>query len=233
MDCGKTHIIAPHPRGQTKDLARFFFEPGSTTLEVRWNEEDLGAIEVFFDGGWQTVPSILECFRGVHASTWLKTCRSLKATDPERKEWEENVVEQAIRSIEALNAKAKASFHILDHAWTEDRIAKLEDEALASFSTVPAREKTTSSPDGRGQVILPVAPAGSNNAAPAIDPDRHAVPSTNQSDSPTQAKPSIETASHPQEEPEKARRADERGEPSSNVDGGQSPNYGADFDFPS
>jgi putative transposase len=154
----------------SRALAEFFFKHGKQSLEVRWNEEDLGTIEVNFDGGWQTVPSSVDAFRGVHASNWLKACRSLKATDPKRKEWEADVVAQAIRDIEAMNARAMTAFHILDHAWTAERLAKVEAEALASFSTVPTREKTSNPADGRGRVIIPIAPADLDADAVPINP---------------------------------------------------------------
>ena len=159
----------------SKTLAEFFFKHGKTTLEVRWNEENLGTIEVHFDGAWQTVPASLAAFHGVHASTWLRACRSLRATDPKRREWEEDVVDQALRDIEAMNAQAKAAFHILDHAWTEERLQKVESDALTSFSVVPTRAKTTDPSDGRGWTVIPVPPAFHGEERPRIDLDRHAL----------------------------------------------------------
>lgn len=161
---------------QSLELAEHFLKRGKQTLEVRWNEEDLGTIEVQLNDGWKTVPSTIDTFRGVHASNWLRACRSLKSSDPKRKEWEEDVVLSAIRDIEAMNAQAKVAFHILDHDWTEERLKKAEAEALTSFSTVPNREKTDASPDKRGRIIIPVAPPYADAATPKIDPDRHASP---------------------------------------------------------
>ena len=158
------------------DLAAFFLKHGNVELELRWNEEDLGTIEVHFDGAWRTVPASSDVFKGVHASTWLRSCRSLRAIDPKRKEWEDEVIAGAIRDIEAMNASAKAAFHIMDHAWTEKRLADLGKSALSPFDVVPTRAKTADTPDGRGQVIVPVAPADHAPAAPQLDPDRHRLP---------------------------------------------------------
>ncbi len=76
---------------QSEDLAKHFLKRGRETLEVRWSEEDLGAIEVFIEGGWRSVPATSETFRGVHASDWLRTCRSLRAKDPKRQEWKKTL----------------------------------------------------------------------------------------------------------------------------------------------
>ena len=75
-----------------------------------------------------------------------------------------------------MNAQAKLAFNIIDHAWTEKRLAAFEDEALMSFDTVPTRAKTADTPDGRGLTILPVAPADHAPSAPRLDPDRHRRP---------------------------------------------------------
>lgn len=162
-------------RYNSQELAEFFLRNGKRTLEIRWNEEDLGSIEVLMDGAWRSVPSSLDTFRGVHASTWLRACRSLRATDPKRKEWEEHVVGTAIRDIEAMNAGAKRAMQILDHAWTEKRLQEIESDALMAFGTVSDRPKTADAPDRRGRIILPVEPADHAPDARRVNPDRHQI----------------------------------------------------------
>jgi putative transposase len=172
----KDGIRVMNVRYISAELAGFFLEHGKRTLEVRWNEEDLGSLEVLFDGAWRTVPAALDAFKGVHASTWLRSRRSLRASDPKRKAWEEDVIGATIRDIEAMNAHAKAAFHILDHAWTEKRLKEVEAEALMTFDVVPTRAKTPEASDGRGQVILPVNTADHGSETPRIAADRHSLP---------------------------------------------------------
>lgn len=161
---------------QSIELAEHYLKHGKQTLEVRWNEENLGTIEVHLVDGWQTVPAIIDTFQGVHASNWLRACRSLKSSDPKRKEWEIDIAMAAIRDIEAMNTNAKAAFHILDHDWSEERLQKVEAEALTSFTTAPARVKTVTAPDGHGRIVTPAVPPYADLGTPKIEPDRHLAP---------------------------------------------------------
>jgi len=163
-------------RYNSKNLAEFFLRHGNCSVEIRWNEQDLGTIEVLFDGAWQTVPASRGTFKGVHASTWLRTVRSLRMVDAKRRDWEEDVIFKAIRDIEAMNAQAKLSFGMLDHSWTAARLKQVEDEALMNFETVPVREKTATAADGHGLVVRPVPPKDHAYPTPEVDPDRHRKP---------------------------------------------------------
>lgn len=179
----KDGLRVMHIRYHSRELAEFYLSKGRQILEIRWNEEDLGTIEVKFDGAWRTVPAVRDTFKGVHASIWLRAMRSLKMVDPKRREWEEDVVFKAIRDIEAMNAQAKLAFKMIDQAWTEERLKAAEDEARKSFDTVPTRAKTADTPDGRGQTILPIAPVDHAPAKPEVDPDRHRRPKAQAQDS--------------------------------------------------
>lgn len=214
------------------ELAKHFLKHGRQTLEVRWNEENLGTIEVRFDNGWKTVPAVFDTFQGVHASNWLRACRALKASDPKRKEWEEDVVLAAIRDIEAMNAQAKIAFHILDHDWTEERLQKVEAEALTSFSTVPNSESTHDCADGRGRTIIPVTPPYADDATPTIDPDRHAVPSQAALTSTTEGTGSSDTAAKVPSKTGTTAPADKPGSQAASKGDGTT-DGDTDFDFPS
>ncbi len=72
-----------------------------------------------------------------------------------------------------MNNRAKLAFNILDHAWTHERLEKIEKEALASFNVVARRDKTSDPSDGRGRLIIPVAPADLDEPHVQIDPDLH------------------------------------------------------------
>ncbi len=145
-------------RYQSADLAAWVLKNGNHALNVRWFEENIGAVEVELDGEWHPVPAVSDKFQGVDASTWVATRRALRARDPKRVEWEENVIAQAIADIEALNAERKAARGIIDHGWDEKRFKAVEKEAMASFEVIPTREKSAGSADGYGRSIVPVAP---------------------------------------------------------------------------
>lgn len=157
----------------SRDLAEVYLRRAEHPMQIRWAEEDLGSIEVLFEDGWQTVPAVHDTFKGVHASIWLRTMRSLCTVDPKRKEWEEDVIFKAIRDIEAMNAQAKLSFGMLDHSWTPESVKQAEEDALMSFQTVPTRQKTTAASDGHGLAVKPVVPDDHDVSTPVVDPDRH------------------------------------------------------------
>lgn len=151
------------------DLARWFLKHGSQAVEVRWFDEDLGVIEVLLDGQWTEVPATSDLFRGVDASTWTAARRALRAKDPKRKEWEEEAIFSAIRSIEALTAERKAAYNILDHGWTIDRFNQIEDEAVVSFDIVPTRPVTTEAADSYGMSVVPEEPLKPTQARTAVE----------------------------------------------------------------
>lgn len=154
-------------RYQSSDLAMHYLENGTTPLNVRWFEEDIGVVEVQINGEWKPVEAVSDAFKGVDASTWVATRRAMRARDPKRKEWEEDVIAQTIADIEALNADRKAAKKIIDHGWTEDRFKAVEKEAMASFEVVAPRQKTADSLDGYGCSVKPVKPAKPTRAKPA------------------------------------------------------------------
>lgn len=151
------------------DLARWFLKHGSQAVEIRWFDENLGVIEVLLDGQWTEVPATSDLFRGVDASTWTAARRALRATDPKRKEWEEEAIFGAIRSIEALTAERKAAYSILDHGWTLERFNQIEDEAVVSFDVVPTRPVTAEVADNYGMSVVPEAPLKPTQARTAVE----------------------------------------------------------------
>lgn len=142
-------------RYQSGDLAAWYLKNGNHVLNVRWFEENIGTIEVYFDGDWRPVPAVSDTFESVDASTWVATRRALRARDQKRVEWEEDVIAQAIADIEALNAARKTERGIIDHGWDAKRFTAVEKEAMASFDIVPAREKSADPADGYGRSVVP------------------------------------------------------------------------------
>ncbi|WP_175550328.1 Mu transposase C-terminal domain-containing protein [Palleronia salina] len=67
-------------RYHSEPLARWFVHAPEREVEVRWHRDDIGAIEVNFDGEWHEVPSVFEEVRGVHAEVWHGAVRALRAS---------------------------------------------------------------------------------------------------------------------------------------------------------
>ncbi|PVA05271.1 DDE-type integrase/transposase/recombinase [Thalassorhabdomicrobium marinisediminis] len=165
----KDGIRVLNVRYQSADLARHFLDNGVTPLNVRWFEEDIGVVEVELNGEWKPIDAVSDAFQGLDASTWIATRRAMRAKDPKRKEWEEDVIAQTIADIEALNADRKAAKSVIDHGWSEKRFAAAEKEAMASFEIVPPRQKTADSPDGYGCSVIPSEPSKPTRANPTTN----------------------------------------------------------------
>lgn len=147
-------------RYHSEPLARWFLKHANTKVELRWLDENIGSIEVKMDGVWQEIPAVSSIFQDVDASSWAAARRALRSKDPKRKEWEESVIGRALDDIEALNAKRGAAYKILDHGWSEKRLAAVEQEACANFDVVKDREQLSQPARGRGRSIEPKAPRG-------------------------------------------------------------------------
>lgn len=163
----KDGIRVLNVRYQSSELAMHYLENDAAPLNVRWFEEDIGVVEVQINGEWKPVAAVSDAFEGVDAATWVATRRAMRARDPKRKEWEEDVIAQAISDIEMLNAERKAAKKVIDLGWTEERFKAVEKEAMASFEVVAPRQKTADSPDGYGCSVVPVKPAKPTRAKPA------------------------------------------------------------------
>ena len=140
------------------DLAAYFRKHGNVPVDVRWSEEDIGAIEVKMGEGWHEVRSVSEVFHGLDAATWAKTRRTLRARDPKRAKWNEDMIIEAIKAIELIKSERMAAHGIFDHGWTEERFERVEAEAKGNIDIVTPAERMTGSSDGIGQAIVPAAP---------------------------------------------------------------------------
>lgn len=154
-------------RYHSEDLALFYMQPGSKRVEVRWDQTDLGAIEVYLDGAWREVPAVHDRFRGVNLHVWLKARRALRAKSASRRTWEEEVVFKAIDDIEALVQEKSTAFGILDTSISDKRLEELEAELFTSFRTTDARALRADGNEA-GREITPRKP----------DPDRPARTTT-------------------------------------------------------
>ena len=174
-------------RYHSEDLALFYMQPGSKQVDVRWDQTDLGSIEVFLDGAWREVPAVHDRFRGLNLHVWLKARRALRAKSASRRVWEEEVVFKAIDDIEALVQEKSMAFGILDTSISDKRLKELDSELFGSFRTTSTQALRA---DGKeaGREILPrepdpdlpvrtTAPRGNTDAvSPSPDVQNHQDP---------------------------------------------------------
>lgn len=186
----------------SEDLARWFLKHANQQVDVRWLDENIGAIEVKMDGVWQEVAASSSIFHDVDASTWAAARRALRAKDGKRKEWEESVIHRALNDIEAINATRGAAYKIMDHAWSEKRLAAVEAEAVVNYAVVKDREQLTEASRGRGRSIEPKAPASAQTQtrAPVAKPETSTEAAPNEADAaPQDANPArAETTPNPE-----------------------------------
>jgi putative transposase len=140
-------------------LAAWFLTPGSKTVDVRWDGEDLGAIEACLDGQWYEIPAVFDMFDGLHVREWTETRRALRSKSASRVRWEEEVIRRAVADIRALNTRKRLEFGLSDVSLDEKALTKLEEALFESFEFGPTKRKTSAPDDGYGQIIDPKRPA--------------------------------------------------------------------------
>lgn len=106
-------------------------------VNIRWYDQDLGAIFVEIDGAWVKFNSVFAHFRGRRAQTWITAQRELKARYKHQAAFYESVIARTIEDIEALNANAMERVGLLSENWSEERLAKEEQQLLIGFRCEP------------------------------------------------------------------------------------------------
>ncbi|SIO39365.1 putative transposase [Rhodovulum sp. ES.010] len=152
-------------------LAATVIEGGHKTVELRWDPEDLGAVEVVIDGQAHEARAVHDGFDGVDAHTWIAARRALRAKSASRKAWEEEVVFRALDDIEALNTRKQLQYGLVDKPITAERLKHLEESLFAGFHITGNTPKTRTPLDGVGRVIEPRAPEEEPQASIAQTPD--------------------------------------------------------------
>ncbi len=144
-------------RYNSETLAAWCLVHGSRKLELRWDAENIGAIEVCLDGEWYEVPSVFDRFDGVNAQVWMKVRRDLRAKSPGRKQWDEDTVLKAIDDIEAMSAQKSLAFGIVDTTMTPTQLVNFEKSLFDGFEVSGSR-MTRSDTAGLGRRINPRQP---------------------------------------------------------------------------
>lgn len=153
----KTGITIMGVNYHSEFLARHYALTGARRLDVRWDQTDLGAIEVCVDGQWHEVPSVHDRFEGVDVHTWQRTRRSLRARSANRRVWDEETVFKALDDIEALVAKKSIARKMVDTTLSEKQLRNIESSMFSTFE-IGGRPKTEPAQGGFGRVITPRQP---------------------------------------------------------------------------
>lgn len=172
---GREGVTILGVRYQSQALAEFVLKQGNVFVDVRWDEEDIGAIEVRVGGAWIPVGAVDPTLKGQSARVWVAARRALRTRDPQRISWEQDVVRKAIDDISGMNTHRMLQFGPIERSMSVAELERLEESLFDGFRVVPTKPKTRPS-DGPGRSIVPLAPdASPASLPPAIDDDPRAA----------------------------------------------------------
>ena len=156
-------------RYHSKELAEHVRWKGNSIVDVRWDEEDIGAVEVRIGNTWTPVGAVLPGFDGQNARVWITTRKALRARDPQRKSWEQDVVRKAVDDIAAMNTHRLLQFGLIERSISAAEVKSLEEGLYDGFRVGPTTPKTRAC-DGPGRSVIPVAPGSEPGTMPsAVD----------------------------------------------------------------
>lgn len=166
----KKGIIVMGIRYHSEVLARWFMHATSKEVRVRFYSEDIGAIAVELNDHWIEVPSVFECYRGERAQTWLLAAREIRASVAAQAKVDEMVIFKAMTRIREINANALARQGLLVDDYSQERIAKIENEMLIGFDVdeTPHEAQMPPAADGLG---LELQTASTRPTAAATPPE--------------------------------------------------------------
>lgn len=153
----KTGVTVLGVRYNTQSLAAMFTAGGKRSVELLWDSENIGAIEVKVDGSWFEVKAVHDRYEGVNAHTWMQTRRALRSRSAGRKAWNQQAVFAALDDIEAMGAHKSAVFGLVDKPMTEKQLEDFERTLFSSFE-IDDKPLLSSSENGHGRVIVPRSP---------------------------------------------------------------------------
>ncbi|KJZ17128.1 hypothetical protein [Loktanella sp. S4079] len=136
----------------SEQLARWFMHARESEVRVRWYSEDLGAIAVELDGVWVEIPSVLTCFRGQRAQTWLMTVSEIRAAHAAEAKVNGEIIAKTMDHIVAMNANAMARQGLFVEDFSAERLRYLEDTKIIGFEVedMPRTPIVPSADDGLG-----------------------------------------------------------------------------------
>jgi putative transposase len=157
-------------RYHSPSLARYLIKEGPCELNVRWDEEDLGAVEVQIGQEWEEVLAVHSGFDGLNARVWIAARQNLRRMNDARKLWTEDVVRKAIDDIVAMNKRRSLVFGLIDKGMSVEQLQGLEDGLFDGFRCTETQPKTQAS-NGRGRSIMPHAPVRNGDESLSLPSD--------------------------------------------------------------
>ena len=173
----KSGVTVMGVRYHSDALAQSVIHSRARSVAVRWLPENIGAIEVQFDGQWRTVPAVFDFFKGLNAQTWLAAARNLRAEQRANRKFTDAIVHEAIRAIEAMNraAEKRADLKVTD--WSSERVKAEEDRFFVGFNVGSSSDILRQSDDGLGFSVVAGAPlAADGEVTPTDTPHPLATP---------------------------------------------------------
>ncbi len=158
-------------RYHSEALAHWFMHTRKTEVRVRWYSEDLGAIAVELDGSWVEIPSVLACFRGQRAQTWLIAEREIRASRAAEAKVGEEIIAKTMDHIVAINANAMARQGLFVTDYSAERLKSLSENMLIGFQIEdsPRDPIVPSGDDGMGMDLPTGHPRSGRSSAAATD----------------------------------------------------------------
>jgi putative transposase len=148
---------------------------GNVKLPVKVDPYDLGMISVMINGVWLEAQCTRDDFNGCRLETWLLTLADLRRRNVDAAKISEQVVHDAIKSIDALSQAAILRARLGPTRPTAHQIERSEGLLKVGFSLPEGREQdeTDQAPDLFADVI-PVTgpPTSSSQASPQATKNR-------------------------------------------------------------
>lgn len=116
-------------------------------MDLRWHPRDVGAIEVFVDGGWHEVEAVNPDFHGKSADMAAEILKAHRASPAEREE-DQRVSDAAMAAIEAKVKQAQGVAGMTVQEWTPEKIALIERNMKAAVRLKPKARVPASKRNG-------------------------------------------------------------------------------------
>ncbi|WP_220432272.1 Mu transposase C-terminal domain-containing protein [Falsirhodobacter xinxiangensis] len=144
----KTGITVLGVRYHSRLLADWMLRNADKVVDVRWHPDDIGAIFFLMGGKWQKVSSVQQDMDGVRAQDWLVAVRRLRASFPAQSEFEQDMINQALKSIDDRVSDAKTTSNLLVEEWSAERAQREEARLFIGFKARGGERPVAPSPDG-------------------------------------------------------------------------------------
>ena len=133
---------------QSERLQEFRRRVGDVKVAVRLDPEDLGAVSVFVDEKWLTVPAV-GSFDGVNLAVWQEAARDLRRRNLIQASLRQDIVGDALRDIAKMGRAAMAYADVTASTVTAEEVMRAEREVLYGFDIVENERSGPSPTEGR------------------------------------------------------------------------------------